>query len=354
MSHRLRLYFGASRSNTAPELEEPDDKHIEDGTGGAMAFQMQSSQGRVLHEAQPAADASLKRSSSMFIPQLQSFPECRPTKSSSMQISLQRSNALTENALYQDSPPGYPDEPAPAYTESSPGWNAPPEYSFRVNAEHTHANTEPALPKRRVFCVRPGDIQDGYTVCSTAPPGISIGGFCIKRNSSEGSEVQQLRILPFGSDGQSSPCRWSVKQNLDGASGPQRLVFQLQQDQPRQPDVQKEAFNFGFVGSKGGRVVRYPRIRLERSASQPLKSHAVPRRTGSTPDLLSITSQMDTQSEDAYEDGAQSCTFKIRKEQKPRQPQFKIYFSQGADQGPVSAQDASLRNGPVRMRPQVC
>ncbi|XP_076139878.1 E3 ubiquitin-protein ligase NEDD4-like isoform X1 [Alosa pseudoharengus] len=353
MSHRLRLYFGAGRSNTAPELQEPDDEHIGDGShGGAMLFQMRPGQGRVLYEAQPATDASLKRSSSMFIPQLQSSPESRPTKSSSMQISLQRSNIFADDALYQDSPPGYPEEPAPAYTEPSPGWNAPPEYSRRASAEHTHANTEPALPKRRVFCVRPGDLQDGYTVSSGASPGISIGGFCIKRNSPDGSEVQQLRILPYGSDSQAGPCSWSVQQNLDGAPGPQRLVFQLQQDQPRQPDVQKEAFNFGFVGSKGGRVVRYPRIRLERSASQPLKSHSVPRRSGSTPDLLGTTSQMDTQSEDACEDGAQSCTFKIRNEQKLRQPQFKIYFSQGTDQGTMSAQDASLRNGPVRTKLQ--
>ncbi|XP_031433583.1 E3 ubiquitin-protein ligase NEDD4-like isoform X4 [Clupea harengus] len=354
MSHRLRLYFGAGRSNTAPELEEPDDESIEDGmgfrcTGGAMSFQMQPRQGRVFYEAQPAGDASLKRSSSMFIPQLSS-PEPRPTKSSSMQISLQRSSTPADDALYQDCPPAYPDEPAPAYTEPAPGWNAPPEYPRGMSAEHTHPNTEPALPKRRVFCGGPGDIQDGYL--SGTSPGISIGGFCIKRNSPDGSEVQQLRILPYGSDSQTGPCHWSVQQNLDGGSGAQRLVFQLQQDQPRHSDFQKEAFNLGFIGSKGGRVVRYPRIRLERSTSQPVKPHAIPRRTGSTPDLLGSTSQMDTQSEDASEDGAQGCTFNIQKEQKLRQPQFKIYFSQGADHCPMSAQDTSLRNGPVRIKPQ--
>ncbi|KAL2099632.1 hypothetical protein ACEWY4_004026 [Coilia grayii] len=361
MSHRLRLYFGAGRSNTAPELEEPDnDACVENGsyplhgTGEAMAFQTQPCQGggRARCEVQAVADGSLKRSSSMFIPQLQSSPEPRPTKSSSMQISLQRSSAHADDALYQDCPPEYPDEPAPAYTEPSPGWNAPPAYSRRPSAELTHPNTEPALPKRRVFCVRPGHIQDGYTVSSGASPGISFGGFCIKRNSPDGSEVRQLTILPYGSDSQAGSCRWSVQQNVDGTSGPQRLVFQLQQDQPRQPDVQKEAFNLGFTGSKGARVVRYPRIRLERSTSQPLKSHAAPRRTGSTPDLVGTSSQMDTQSGDTSEDGAQGCTFKIQKEQKLRQPQFKIYFSQGADHCSKSAQDLNLGNGSVRIKPQ--
>ncbi|XP_063066702.1 E3 ubiquitin-protein ligase NEDD4 isoform X6 [Engraulis encrasicolus] len=389
MSHRLRLYFGAGRSNTAPELQQPgcDVRYLANENGSypilhrasegedeAMAFQHPQprrqgagsgggASGRahgheVVMTAAAAADGSLKRSSSMFIPQLQSSPEPRPTKSSSMQISLQRSSAHAEDGggLYQDCPPEYPDEPAPAYTEPSPGWNAPPGYS-RI----AHPNTEPALPKRRVFCVRPGHIQDGYTVSSGAasPGGISFGGFCINRNSPDGSEVRQLRITPYGpSDSQAGPCRWSVQQDMEGASGPQRLVFQLQQDQPRQgqPDgAQKEAFNLGFTGPKGARVVRYPRIRLERSASQPLKTHVAPRRTGSTPDLFGTTNstQMDTESEDGSEDGSQGCTFKIQKqEQKTRQPQFKIYFSQGADHGSKSAQDLTLGNGAVRIKPQ--
>uniref|UniRef100_A0AAY4DF38 HECT-type E3 ubiquitin transferase n=1 Tax=Denticeps clupeoides TaxID=299321 RepID=A0AAY4DF38_9TELE len=315
MSHRLRLYFGSSRSNTAPELEE------------AMTFHMQPRH-RGLAEFHVAGDTSLKRSSSMFIPQLQNQLEPRPTKSSTMQISLQRSATPADKA---DCPPEYPQEPAPPYTEPAGGWMPAPDYPSSDRMENSQSCTEPALPKRRVFCVRPHDSQNGHTFSSGGPSGITFGSFCIKRNSPDSSEVQQFSILP-GPNGQTIHRRWSLQHNLDGSQGAQRLVLQLQPDQNRMSDSSTltEAYSLGFTGSKGENVVRYPRIRLERSASQPLHPQGMPQRTGSLQDLPSyngVTPEMDGLNGDLV-DIAQGCTFKITKEQSPRQPHFKIYFSQ--------------------------
>uniref|UniRef100_A0AAY4DF09 HECT-type E3 ubiquitin transferase n=1 Tax=Denticeps clupeoides TaxID=299321 RepID=A0AAY4DF09_9TELE len=331
MSHRLRLYFGSSRSNTAPELEE------------AMTFHMQPRH-RGLAEFHVAGDTSLKRSSSMFIPQLQNQLEPRPTKSSTMQISLQRSATPADKA---DCPPEYPQEPAPPYTEPAGGWMPAPDYPSSDRMENSQSCTEPALPKRRVFCVRPHDSQNGHTFSSGGPSGITFGSFCIKRNSPDSSEVQQFSILP-GPNGQTIHRRWSLQHNLDGSQGAQRLVLQLQPDQNRMSDSSTltEAYSLGFTGSKGENVVRYPRIRLERSASQPLHPQGMPQRTGSLQDLPSyngVTPEMDGLNGDLV-DIAQGCTFKITKEQSPRQPHFKIYFSQNADRSPMLTQDESTEN----------
>ncbi|XP_028826932.1 E3 ubiquitin-protein ligase NEDD4-like isoform X4 [Denticeps clupeoides] len=352
MSHRLRLYFGSSRSNTAPELEEleavPEDSGTGDsdgpGHGGrAMTFHMQPRH-RGLAEFHVAGDTSLKRSSSMFIPQLQNQLEPRPTKSSTMQISLQRSATPADKA---DCPPEYPQEPAPPYTEPAGGWMPAPDYPSSDRMENSQSCTEPALPKRRVFCVRPHDSQNGHTFSSGGPSGITFGSFCIKRNSPDSSEVQQFSILP-GPNGQTIHRRWSLQHNLDGSQGAQRLVLQLQPDQNRMSDSSTltEAYSLGFTGSKGENVVRYPRIRLERSASQPLHPQGMPQRTGSLQDLPSyngVTPEMDGLNGDLV-DIAQGCTFKITKEQSPRQPHFKIYFSQNADRSPMLTQDESTEN----------
>ncbi|XP_067232568.1 E3 ubiquitin-protein ligase NEDD4-like isoform X12 [Chanodichthys erythropterus] len=371
MSHRLRLYFGSGRSNTAPELEElngtVEDRDERGYSGaGAMIFHAQPRNGGLAESPElgsvAVSDASLKRSSSMFIPQLQGQTEPRTTKSTSVQISLQRSTLSQEDALPFDPPPGYPQDPAPAYTEPGESWHLPPppayyreETTSCQNVEQSQPCTEPVQPKRQVFCVRPCDGQNGYAslgVPNESPQGITIGGFSIRRRSADGSDVQQFRIMPYSEDGQNSH-RWSVQQSSDRGPGTQRLVFQLQQDQGRNPSPTSQAdmSDLGITGSKGSRLVRYPRIRLERSASQPLQFRGAPSRLGSMPNLHAPISEMETESE-IVENRAQGCTFKIRKEQNSRQPKFKIYFSQGGEHSPILARDISVGKVPTCSNPQ--
>uniref|UniRef100_A0AAZ3P987 HECT-type E3 ubiquitin transferase n=1 Tax=Oncorhynchus tshawytscha TaxID=74940 RepID=A0AAZ3P987_ONCTS len=454
MSHRLRLYFGSGRSNTAPEMEElegPSQAQTQDGNDVAMTFHMQQPHRpqrwsspesttfswcperdlpmsafsvpwqrpergiyfgpRPVSESPLAGhggpgDSSLKRSSSMFIPQLTSA-EPRPTKSSSMQISLQRSSGPGPVGVEEPPPcppPSYTPGPAPAYTEpdrnyhyalpppphycreasstvssppphysreaSSTVSSPPPHYSREASGSYSSAMphngnrqpTEPAQPKRRVFCVTPQDGSNSSGQVSSAmsngnggSPGISIGGFHISRNSSDGSEVQQFRI-GYGSGNQGAgPCRWSVQQQNSDPGQPgttqRRLVFQLgQQDQARQANnmnlvATSEPNDLGFTGSKGGRVVRYPKIRLERSSSHqrlPRGNHQTFGDVGDPQGIEGNPSEMDGQSMD-IEDG---CTFNIRREPRKQQPHFKISFSQNGD--PPTVQDISLGNGQTR------
>ncbi|XP_064863674.1 E3 ubiquitin-protein ligase NEDD4-like isoform X7 [Oncorhynchus nerka] len=500
MSHRLRLYFGSGRSNTAPEMEELEgpsqaQTQTQDGNDVAMTFHMQQPHRpqrwsspesttfswcperdlpmsafsvpwqrpergiyfgpRPVSESPLAGhvgpgDSSLKRSSSMFIPQLTSA-EPRPTKSSSMQISLQRSSGPGPVGAEEPPPcppPSYTPGPAPAYTEpdrnyhyalppppphycreasstvssppphysreasstvssppphycreasstvssppphycreasstvsSPPRYSreasstisSPPHYSREASGSYSSAMphngnqqpTEPAQPKRRVFCVTPQDGSNSSGQVSSAmsngnggSPGISIGSFHISRNSSDGSEVQQFRI-GYGSGNQGAgPCRWSVQQQNSDPGQPgttqRRVVFQLgQQDQARQANnmnlvATSEPTDLGFTGSKGGRVVRYPKIRLERSSSHqrlPRGNHQTFGDIGDPQGIEGNPSEMDGQSMD-IEDG---CTFNIRREPRKQQPHFKISFSQNGD--PPTVQDISLGNGQTR------
>uniref|UniRef100_A0A4W5PWX0 HECT-type E3 ubiquitin transferase n=1 Tax=Hucho hucho TaxID=62062 RepID=A0A4W5PWX0_9TELE len=315
MSHRLRLYFGSGRSNTAPEMS--------DLSMSAFSVPWQRPEREIYFGPRPVSesplaghggpgDSSLKRSSSMFIPQLTSA-EPRPTKSSSMQISLQRSSGAGPVGA-EEPPPCPPPKPDRNYHYAS------------------------------------GTMSNG----NGGSPGISIGGFHISRNSSDGSEVQQFRI-GYGSGSQGAgPCCWSVQQQNSDPGQPgttQRLVFQLgQQDQARQANnmnlvATSKATDLGFTGSKGGRVVRYPKIRLERSSSHqrlPRGNHQTFGDVGDPQGIEGNPSEMDGQSMD-IEDG---CTFNIRREPRKRQPHFKISFSQNGD--PPTVQDISLGNGQTR------
>ncbi|KAM3873760.1 E3 ubiquitin-protein ligase NEDD4-like isoform 2-T2 [Diretmus argenteus] len=369
MSHRLRLYFGSARSNTAPELEvlDGDSTDQQEDHGRAMTFRMppppvsRPSQEPDMQHFSPRRSAqgsepSLKRSSSMFIPQLAPSAEPRPTKSSSMQISLQRSNGTgssDSSGLADDTPPpSYtPPGPAPAYTEplvrpDFPRLPPPPYYSPDTLNSHGHS-IEPDLPKRRAFSIG----SNGHTVCSRGQPGISIGGICIQRNSLDGSDVQQFRILPYGGTG------WSVQQqSLDRGSavngGTQRLVFQLQQNQSQDPSQgrqraassQGECTEPGFASSRGSSsVLRYPRIRLERSLShQRLFLEQQHNRSGvDCQSTEENQAEMETQRIEAN-DKSKGCTFKITGETPRRQPRFRIYFTPGGG----GDQDNSTRNNP--------
>uniref|UniRef100_A0AAX7VA91 HECT-type E3 ubiquitin transferase n=1 Tax=Astatotilapia calliptera TaxID=8154 RepID=A0AAX7VA91_ASTCA len=290
MAQRLRLYFGSGHSNTAPDILEGDFEVQQRDDDRVTAHLVQPrpasrpSQDSATEHVPSAAfgfhsEPSLKRSSSMFIPQLAAYTEPRPTRSSSMHISLQRSNGSSngDSSGHADDvpPPCYtPPGPAPAYTEPQSQANfprqSPPPYYSPDSLSVQSSLAEPNLPKRRVFSIG----SSSHCTYNRRQPGISVGAIYIQRNSPDGSDVQHFRILPYGGTG------WSVQQqSLDQSSGvngtKQRLVFQLQQNQSqdqkqgRQPDdpSQEQCTDAGPNSSRGCHRVRYPRIRLHRSSS---------------------------------------------------------------------------------------
>ncbi|XP_077592865.1 E3 ubiquitin-protein ligase NEDD4-like isoform X2 [Stigmatopora nigra] len=351
---RLRLYFGSNRSNTAPDILEGDTEEQQGDNDVATAFHTQPSVGSSpsREAAQqpippvtsgPRADALLKRSSSMFIPQLAAYAESRPTKSSSMQISLQRSDVASNGDSYSlpDDvlPPHYtPPGPVPTYAEVSGQSDVPrqppPPYCGPESPNQQIFVTDPRFPKRRVFSIG----SNGHNLYGRTPAGISVSGIRIRRNSTDGSDVQHLRILPYGGSA------WTVQQQspASSSSGAQRLVFQLQQNQNQdlnqswqQPDSsQEEHSNVGFVRSTGGRIFRYPRIKLERGSS-PIVQENEPENdsqaNGSDSQPIVDHRRMDPRSN--------GCTFKVSGDPPSRQPHLKIYFTPGggADQEVIEA-----------------
>uniref|UniRef100_A0A8D3CI32 HECT-type E3 ubiquitin transferase n=1 Tax=Scophthalmus maximus TaxID=52904 RepID=A0A8D3CI32_SCOMX len=317
MAQRLRLYFGSGRSNTAPEILEGDceEQQGDNDVVRAPSAPPESgpSQEHAARHAPPRAfglhsEPLLKRSSSMFIPQLAAYTDPRPTKSSSMQISLQRSNGSSNG----DSIGHADDVPPPFFSIGSNG--------------------------------------------HTGQPGISVGGICIRRNSPDGSDVQHFRILPYGGTS------WSVQQqSLDHGSGvnggAQRLVFQLQQNQDQDQSQdrqqaaasQEECTDVGFASSRGSRMVRYPKIRLERSSSyQRLLPENQHQKAGADSQVIEETqTDMETPRMEAR-NRSNGCTFKISGDTPRRQPHFKIYFTSGGG----GDQDVSLGNDLSRNNPK--
>lgn len=363
MAQRLRLYFGSGRSNTAPEILEGESEEQQGDSDVVAALRMQPPpiprppQDSATQHVPSAtfgvrSEPSLKRSSSMFIPQLAAYTEPRPTKSSSMHISLQRSNGSTngDSSGHADDvpPPCYtPPGPAPAYTEPQSQADfpqqPPPPYSSSDSVL-----IEPNLPKRRVFSIG----SSGHTTYSRGQPGISVGAICIQRSSSDGSDVRHFRILPYGGAG------WSVQQqSLDQSSGingaTQRLVFQLQQNQNQDQSQggqqaaasPEECTDVGHGNSRGCRTVRYPRIRLQRTASHQRLLLDNKQQKSDAENQTIEENQTDEETE--ARNRSNGCTFKISGETPRRQPHFKIYFSPGGggDQD-VSFGDESTTNIP--------
>uniref|UniRef100_A0A8C6KCM7 HECT-type E3 ubiquitin transferase n=1 Tax=Nothobranchius furzeri TaxID=105023 RepID=A0A8C6KCM7_NOTFU len=283
MAQRLRLYFGSGRSNTAPEILETgsEEQRGEGEVLGELCVHpppLRPSQELAVQHGPPmisgsCSELSLKRSSSMFIPQLAAYAEPRPTKSSSMHISLQRSNGSSnrEPGGHADDvpPPCYSPGPAPAYIEpivNFPQQSPPPYYSSdSINSQC--CLTEPNLPKHTVFSIgssRRKTLRGGQ-------PGITVGAVSLRSYSTDSSDIQRFRILPYGGDG------WSVQQNnLDpcfGDNATQRLVFQLQKNQNHtqrrrlSPLSQEECTDSGRGSPSGVRTMHYPKIRLQRSSS---------------------------------------------------------------------------------------
>uniref|UniRef100_A0A3B5A4S8 NEDD4 like E3 ubiquitin protein ligase n=1 Tax=Stegastes partitus TaxID=144197 RepID=A0A3B5A4S8_9TELE len=360
MAQRLRLYFGSGRSNTAPEILEGDSEEQQGESDVVTALRMQPppvsrpSQDFSAAQHVPSAtfgvhsEPSLKRSSSMFIPQLAAYTEPRPTKSSSMHISLQRSNGSTngDSSGYADDvpPPCYtPPGPAPAYPEPQTRADFPqqPPPPYCSSDSLNSVLTEPNLPKRRVFSIG----SSGHTTFSRGQPGISVGAICIQRSSSDGSDVRHFRILPYGGAG------WSVQQqSIDPCPGvngaTQRLVFQLQQNQNQDPSQARqqaaasleECTDVGRGNSRGCRTVRYPRIRLQRSSSHQrlLLENKHQKSDAESQTIEENQTDVDTEARNR----SNGCTFKISGETPRRQPHFKIYFTPGGG----GDQDVSLGN----------
>lgn len=363
MAQRLRLYFGSGRSNTAPEILEGDSEEQQGDNDVATQLCTQpplvplTSQEPAVQHVQPRpfgtrSEPSLKRSSSMFIPQLAAYAEPRPTKSSSMLISLQRTSGATNDDADADDvpPPCYsPPGPAPAYTEPQteadvPRHPPPPYYGPDTFNSQTFL-TEPELPKRRVFSIG----SNGHTVYSIGHPGI-----CIQRNP-DAADIQHVRILPYAGTG------WTVKQStLDQCSavnsGTQRLVFQLQPSPNQDPNQTRQQTasprqacpDAGGASSRGRRTVRYPRIRMERGLSHQRLSLENQHQETAEEIQAEEENQEDTETQRVEARNlSNGCTFKISGDTSRRHPHFKIYFTPGrggdVDVGPGSE---PTRNNP--------
>ncbi|XP_038130866.1 E3 ubiquitin-protein ligase NEDD4-like isoform X5 [Cyprinodon tularosa] len=341
MAQRLRLYFGSGRSNTAPEMLETDpEEHEGEREAGRAHYARPPPLPRPPWESAAQhipsgsyglrSEPSLKRSSSMFIPQLTYYPEQRTTKSSSVQISLQPSNGSirrNSDSLVDDVPPPCytPPGPAPAYPEPQiqedfPHQPPPPYYNPDSLNSQSLLN-EPNLPKRRVFSIG----SSGYPTVNGGATGFSVGTICIQRNSPENFDVKHFRIHPYCGDGRQQsqePCS-----GVNGAT--QRLVFQLQQNQDQTQDSQQTAGSqedFGRESPRGIRTVRYPRIRLQRSSSHP-RLLLENKHQKNVADFQTIEeNQTDVELE--TKDRSKCCTFKISEENPRRQPHFKIFFTQ--------------------------
>ncbi|XP_036730794.1 E3 ubiquitin-protein ligase NEDD4-like isoform X8 [Balaenoptera musculus] len=360
MAHRLRFHFGSGRSNTAPESEILDQEREDDVF---MAFHtLPRRSGPHPFTPNGAEDGggglqggvgALKRSTSMFIPQLLSPFDARPTRSSSVQISLQRKAA--DGAPDGCGPPegldgdagsvpwgGCPEPPEPESPESSPPRAA------RASA-----------PQVNGMCGRqvPGPVApDGLEEAEPSFVGGREGGGGLRiQHRASSADVRQVRLTPFGADGQSGPSapeprRWSLQHVPDasGSSGKRCFVFQLQQPQAGAPGLAGD-FNFGFTGTKGDRLVRYPRIRLERSTSYPTQPRAErgspteerghPGHPQTPPRGRRVAPEIHRTNSVERTPQGQGCTFKIRQDQNAGQQHFRILVTRGPEEAPPSPEE---------------
>ncbi|XP_005373040.1 PREDICTED: E3 ubiquitin-protein ligase NEDD4-like isoform X3 [Chinchilla lanigera] len=363
MAHRLRFHFGSGRSNTAPESEILDQEREEDFFMAFHTLPRRSSphpftqnggeDGGGLQEGVGA----LKRSSSMFIPQLLTSIDARPTRSSSVQISLQRKAA--DGATDGCGPPNGSEDRPPSAT-SDLGDQATAAGAQSVVLEPSPRDTPGSSPPRAArdpqvngTCDRrfqePG-LADGL---EEAAPGLRI------QHRASSADVRQVRLLPFGSDSQAAqePRRWSLQHVPDasGSSGKRCFVFQLQQPQKGAPGLGSD-FNFGFTGTKGDRLVRYPRIRLERSTSYPTQPRVgrgspteergvpetTPPRTGRMAPEIRRTNSMERTPQ------GQGCTFKIRQDQNAGQQHFRILVTREPEETPQNSEEKNGKSsGPT-------
>ncbi|XP_041430407.1 NEDD4 like E3 ubiquitin protein ligase S homeolog isoform X12 [Xenopus laevis] len=374
MAHRLRFHFGSGRSNTAPESdvleqEKEDDFftafHTLPRRTGSHPF---SRHGSDCGENKLPEEGALKRSSSMFIPQLLNNIDIRPTRSSSVQISLQRNSVNGHADEFEPSDEVLScefgdfnehyvsavrkDSSSASSSLDSPG-NSPPQR--RDTARQPINGAATFLPR---LSVRPLVEQNGHINCATdmqeevsiTTSSQSTSGIRINRQPLS-PDIRQVRLLSPCQENQNGsntePRRWSLQHLPDtsGSPGKQCFVFQLQQSQSGNSNLGGE-YNFGFTGTKGDRLVRYPRIRLERSTSYPLQ----PRPESISPVENGLSSESGNCKKDFTEilpndsrertSQGQGCTFKIRQEPNVRQPHFRIRVTRGnEDQSKEEGQD---------------
>ncbi|XP_042304191.1 E3 ubiquitin-protein ligase NEDD4-like isoform X3 [Sceloporus undulatus] len=367
MAHRLRFHFGSGRSNTAPESEILDREREDDDffmachtlprRNGPHPFSRRRTEcGDGSGDLQEAG--SLKRSTSMFIPQLLNSIDTRPTRSSSMQISLQR-KAVNGHADECGGTESSPDETCnfsdfgEHYTSLDKSHSSPnsqqvtPENSPLREAESPEVNEGPA--NHRIFCTIPsnnwndsggatGQDDEGNKTAL----GLNIGGVRIQHRASS-VDMPHVTLMPFDSEAPnngsaSEPRRWSLQHLPEGTanSGKKFFVFQLQQPQVNSTGTD---YNFGFTGTKGDRLVRYPRIRLERSTSYPV--HPQPERISPVEDD-GVNSTLHGNSRNGSEkcrsnsvervSPGQGCMFKILPDQNSRQQHFRILVTRGINE----------------------
>ncbi|XP_025037191.2 E3 ubiquitin-protein ligase NEDD4-like isoform X5 [Pelodiscus sinensis] len=369
MAHRLRFHFGSGRSNTAPESEILDREREDDFF---MAFHTLPRRNSPHPFSRHGADygggdlqgvGSLKRSTSMFIPQLLNNIDVRPTRSSSMQISLQRK--AVNGCADECGAPESPEEMLPCkFTDSREHYTCPVDSpsSSPSSPQGTPENSPPRMPEEiqeqlngavscnhRIFCTVPSNNwNDGATTAledeaSEAASGLNLSGVRIQHRASC-TDMRQVTLLPFGSEDQnnspaSEPRRWSLQHlpDVSANSGKKLFVFQLQQSQASGTGTGSD-YNFGFTGTKGNRLVRYPRIRLERSTSYPVQPR--PERISPVEDRMN--SELHGNSRNGSEISrsnsveripqGQGCLFKIRPDQNTRQQHFRILVTRGTEE----------------------
>ncbi|XP_075697256.1 E3 ubiquitin-protein ligase NEDD4-like isoform X3 [Rhinoderma darwinii] len=363
MAHRLRFHFGSGRSNTAPESDVLDQEKEDDFF---MAFHTLPRRNgthvftRHYEDTDFQEEGALKRSTSMFIPQLLQNIEVRPTRSSSMQISLQRKGAndgtdecetseFSEEVLscgFDDFNEHYisavrKNSSTVSTPQDTPS-NSPPHVYESGRLQVNGAISFPPRLSGRRFAEQNGNINygcDGEEEVNVPTCSKNIGG--VRINSQANSpDIRQVRLVSSNHDAQNGtstePRRWSLQHLPDtsGSPGKRCFVFQLQQSPTTNCSLGGES-NFGFTGTKGDRLVRYPRIRLERSTSYPLQ----PR-----PETISpVENRANTEYSQDFTDHCQNdsrerplqgqgCSFKIRQEQNIRQPHFRIRVTRGSEE----------------------
>ncbi|XP_039696615.1 E3 ubiquitin-protein ligase NEDD4-like isoform X6 [Pteropus medius] len=363
MAHRLRFHFGSGRSNTAPESEILDQEREDDFF---MAFHTLPRRSGPHPFAHPGAEdggglqeavGALKRSTSMFIPQLLSAVDARPTRSSSVQISLQRKAA--DGAPDACGPPEGLDGDAGLLSGGScrdPPEPQTPESSPPRDARSAGPQVNGTCGRRAWGPVAADGREEAEPAATRGPEG---GGLRIQHRASS-ADVHQVRLTPFGADGQGSPSgpeprRWSLQHVPDasGSSGKRCFVFQLQQPPPGAPGVGGD-FNFGFTGTKGDRLVRYPRIRLERSTSYPTqprtersspteeRGHSGPPET--PPRGCRVAPEIHRTNSMERTPQGQGCTFKIRQDQNAGQQHFRILVTRGPEETLQNPEEGNATN----------
>ncbi|XP_029435409.1 E3 ubiquitin-protein ligase NEDD4-like isoform X3 [Rhinatrema bivittatum] len=384
MAHRLRFHFGSGRSNTAPESdilerEREDDFfmafHTLPRRNGSHPFSRHRADcgGGALQE-----EGSLKRSTSMFIPQLLNNMDLRPTRSSSVQISLQRkaANGFADECGASESADETLPCPLPDFTECCT-FSARSDSSSPSSTQDTPGSSPPRLSEdegqqangasssgHKIVCMLPSDDQNGTLdstpeeeEASSIGSGVNSGGARIQHRPSF-AEIHQVRLLPpaprVRKNSSVEPRRWSLQHlpDVSGNPGKRCFVFQLQQPHSSASDPGSN-YNFGVTGTKGDRLIRYPRIRLERSSSYPVQ----PRFECQSPVMNGVNSERqssDGEGPETLESNSvertpqgKGCTFKIQQDQNSRQQHFRILVTHETEnQGEANGEEIDGSTGP--------